>query len=279
MSILYVVATPIGNLGDLTQRAMATLASVDIIACEDTRRTGTLMQHIGASGKKYVVVNEHTEFDATGELLSALGSGRTIALVSDAGTPAISDPGAILVRAAIDAGHEVIAIPGASAATVALSASGLDTRRYVFEGFLPRDGKERNERLAAVKLHPYTTVIYEAPHRIVRTVEDLCTAIGGERKVVLARELTKIHEEFWRGTLSEAAEHVHAVEPIGEFVIILEASPPRAEASEATIDEALLQALISGRSVKDAANDVAEMFGLPKRDLYERALRIRKTEP
>ena len=278
MSTLYVVATPIGNLGDLTQRAINTLNAVDIVACEDTRRTGILLQHIGASGKRYVVVNEHTEFDATNELLQALGAGKDVALVSDAGTPGISDPGAILVHATIEAGYEVVALPGASAATTALSASGLDTRRFVFEGFLPRDGKERTERISAVKLHPYTTVIYEAPHRILRTVEDLCHAIGGDRRVVLARELTKIHEEYWRGTLAGALDHLNSAEPIGEYVVLIEAAPPRAEVTDETIDNALLQALVSGQSVKDAANDVAEMFGLSKRDLYERALRIRKTD-
>ncbi len=275
MGTLYVVATPIGNLSDLSPRAAETLLHANIVACEDTRRTGKLMQHIGAANTKYVVVNEHSEFGATNELIQALNAGQTIALVSDAGTPAISDPVELLVRAAIAAGHNVITIPGASAAISALSISGLDTRRFIFEGFLPRDGSDRTARINAVKKHEYTTVLYEAPHRLQRTLADMHKAIGDDRQIVLARELTKMHEDVWRGTLGEAIDHTNKREPIGEYVIILEACPQLPEATQETIDSALMQSLHSGLSVKGAANEVAEIYGLSKRDLYERALQIR----
>ena len=275
MGSLYVVATPIGNLGDLTLRATETLSNVDVIACEDTRRTGNLLRHIGAKDFRYVVVNEHTEYDATNQIVDALNNGDDVALVSDAGTPGISDPGSLLVQAVIEAGHQVVPIPGASAAISTLSVGGLDTRRFFFEGFLPRDGKERTDRLAFLKSVPVTTVVYEAPHRIVKTLNELQQNLGGERRVVLARELTKIHEEIWRGSISDAIEHISNAEPIGEYVILIESAPPRPAVTEGLIDSALKSALVDGRSVKDAANDVADMFQLPKRDLYERALRLR----
>jgi 16S rRNA (cytidine1402-2'-O)-methyltransferase len=275
MGSLYVVATPIGNLGDLTLRATETLSKVDVIACEDTRRTGNLLRHIGAKDFRYAVVNEHTEYDATNQIVDALNNGDDVALVSDAGTPGISDPGSLLVQAVIEAGHQVVPIPGASAAISTLSVGGLDTRRFFFEGFLPRDGKERTDRLAFLKSVPVTTVVYEAPHRIVKTLNELQQNLGGERRVVLARELTKIHEEIWRGSISDAIEHISNAEPIGEYVILIESAPPRPAVTEDLIDSALKSALVDGRSVKDAANDVADMFQLPKRDLYERALRLR----
>lgn len=275
MSTLFVVATPIGNLGDLSPRAGEVLASVQIIGCEDTRRTGTLMQHIGGRSGRFVVVNEHTEFEAAQSLLEALDNGEDVALVSDAGTPAISDPGLLVVRAAIEAGHSVVPIPGPSAVIAALSVSGLDTRRFVYEGFLPREGKDRSDRIAMIRKHPYTTVIYEAPHRVERTLVDLKNAMGEDRKIVLARELTKMHETLWRGSIAEAVELFANSEPIGEYVIMIEGAPERSAPDDATINEALSQALSTGASVKDAANDVAEVFGLPKRDLYERALRLR----
>jgi 16S rRNA (cytidine1402-2'-O)-methyltransferase len=246
-----------------------------VIACEDTRRTGNLLRHIGAKDFRYVVVNEHTEYDATNQIVDALNNGDDVALVSDAGTPGISDPGSLLVQAVIEAGHQVVPIPGASAAISTLSVGGLDTRRFFFEGFLPRDGKERTDRLAFLKSVPVTTVVYEAPHRIVKTLNELQQNLGGERRVVLARELTKIHEEIWRGSISDAIEHISNAEPIGEYVILIESAPPRPAVTEDLIDSALKSALVDGRSVKDAANDVADMFQLPKRDLYERALRLR----
>jgi len=272
---LYVVATPIGNLGDLTLRATEILCNVEVIACEDTRRTGNLLRHIGAKDFRYIVVNEHTEYDATKQIVDALNTGENVALVSDAGTPGISDPGSLLVQAAIEAGHHVVPIPGASAAISALSVGGMDSRRFFFEGFLPRDGKERTDRLAFLKSVPVTTVIYEAPHRVVKTLNELQQNLGSERRVVIARELTKIHEEIWRGFISDSIEHVSNAEPIGEYVILIEAAPPRPAVTEDLIDSALKNALVDGRSVKDAANDVADMFQLPKRDLYERALRLR----
>ena len=279
MATLYVVATPIGNLGDLTPRASQILSEADLIGCEDTRRTGTLMQHIGSRAGRFIVVNEHTELDAAAEIVDALNQGHRVAIVSDAGTPAISDPGSIVVRAALTAGHEVVAVPGPSAVVAALSISGMDSRRFIFEGFLPRDGKERSERIAAVKQHQYTTVLYEAPHRLLRTITDLHKALGDTRSVVVIRELTKLHEESWRGSMAAARAHFESLEPIGEYVILVDAAPPIPEATDQMIDNALLNALAEGDSVKEAANEVAEMFALPKRNLYERALRLRGNKP
>ncbi|MEY3817532.1 MAG: hypothetical protein RIT00_257, partial [Actinomycetota bacterium] len=198
---LVLVATPIGNLGDISQRAIEALKAADIICCEDTRHSGKLLAHFGVTGKKLVVINEHTEYDAREEIVSLVTSGSNVALITDAGTPGISDPGERLVVAVINAGGVVTAVPGPSALTMALVISGLPTSRFVFEGFLPRSGAERTERLAMATTESRTTVFYEAPHRLVKTLSDLTTACGAMRGVVLARELTKLHEEIWRGTL------------------------------------------------------------------------------
>ena len=200
---LVLVATPIGNLADLSPHAVAALAEADAIVCEDTRRTGRLLQHAGVTSRRLLVANEHTEAACAAEVAQLLGRGATIAVVTDAGTPGIADPGERLVRAALAGGHQVSVVPGAAAAVAALVVSGLPAERWAMEGFLPRAGRERAERVAAVAAEPRTVVLYEAPHRVARTVADLAAACGPERPVVLARELTKLHEEVWRGTLDE----------------------------------------------------------------------------
>ena len=205
MGTVVLVATPIGNLGDLPPRAVEALHSADVICCEDTRRTGRLLQHAGVRGAKLRRLDDHAEAAAIPELLDVLAEGKTVAVVTDAGTPGISDPGARLVTAAIEAGHVVSAVPGPAALVMALVVSGLPTERFVFEGFLPRSGGTRTERLAEVAAEQRTTVIYEAPHRVRSTVSDLAAGCGGDRRVALCRELTKLHEEVWRGTLAEAA--------------------------------------------------------------------------
>ncbi len=210
---LVLVATPIGNLDDVSPRVTAALAGADAIGCEDTRRTGRLLSHLGVAAPRLIVVNEHTERDTVPGILDRLARGERVALVSDAGLPGISDPGEVLVRAAVEAGFAVEVIPGPSAAAAALVVSGLPTARFVFEGFLPRKGSARARRLAAVAGEERTVVLYEAPHRLARTVADLAGACGADRRVVFARELTKLHEEVWRGTLGEALERVAAVEP------------------------------------------------------------------
>lgn len=272
---LTLVATPIGNLGDISQRAIEALTAADIVCCEDTRRTGMLLSHLGISGKKYVVVNEHTEHDACEEIVAAVQAGRNVALVSDAGTPGISDPGERVVRAALAANITVSSTPGASALTMALVMSGMPTSRFVFEGFLPRQGGERTARLSAIADELRTIVLYEAPHRIERTLADLEMACGAMRKVAIARELTKIHEEVWRGTLHDAVRHAAEVAPRGEYVIVLEGAKPPAPATDDDIVEALRHEMATGASKRDAAARVAAKLGAPKRRVYELALQLR----
>ncbi|MGZ6962417.1 MAG: 16S rRNA (cytidine(1402)-2'-O)-methyltransferase, partial [Ilumatobacteraceae bacterium] len=213
---LVLVATPIGNLGDLSPRAVATMQQASLILCEDTRHSGKLLSHAGISGVRLAVCNEHTEIERAREVLSLLDTDSTVALITDAGTPGISDPGSRLVRAVLDAGHAVSAVPGPAAFLMALVVSGFDTSRFVFEGFLPRSGRERTTRLAAIAAEQRTTVIYEAPHRVERTVADLAEVCGGQRAVAVARELTKLYESVWRGSLDEAITQLATTAPRGE---------------------------------------------------------------
>ena len=272
---LVLVATPIGNLGDISQRAIEALKAADIICCEDTRHSGKLLAHFGVTGKKLVVINEHTEYDAREEIVSLVASGSNVALITDAGTPGISDPGERLVVAVINAGGVVTAVPGASALTMALVISGLPTSRFVFEGFLPRSGAERTERLAMATTESRTTVFYEAPHRLVKTLSDLTTACGAMRGVVLARELTKLHEEIWRGTLQDANMLVAKTEPRGEYVIILEPAKPPAPPTDEELLAAIRAEIAKGVSRKDSAARVSARFGVAKRTVYELALQVR----
>ena len=272
---LVLVATPIGNLGDISQRAIEALKAADIICCEDTRHSGKLLAHFGVTGKKLVVINEHTEYDAREEIVSLVTSGSNVALITDAGTPGISDPGERLVVAVINAGGVVTAVPGASALTMALVISGLPTSRFVFEGFLPRSGAERTERLAMATTESRTTVFYEAPHRLVKTLSDLTTACGAMRGVVLARELTKLHEEIWRGTLQDANMLVAKTEPRGEYVIILEPAKPPAPPTDEELLAAIRAEIAKGVSRKDSAARVSARFGVAKRTVYELALQVR----
>ena len=271
---LTLVATPIGNLGDITQRAIEALTAADIVCCEDTRRTGMLLSHLGISGKKYVVVNEHTEHDACDEIVAAVVAGRNVALVSDAGTPGISDPGERVVRAALAANIPITSTPGVAALTMALVLSGMPTARFIFEGFLPRQGGERAARLAVIADEPRTIVLYEAPHRIVRTLADLEVACGAMRNVALARELTKMHEDVWRGTLHDAVRHANDVAPRGEYVIVIEGARPPAPATDDEIIQALRHEMAAGASKRDAAARVAAKLGAAKRRVYELALQL-----
>ena len=198
---MVLVATPIGNLGDLSPRAVAALADAELICCEDTRRTGRLLAHAGVTGARLAVCNEHTETARIGEVLDVLAGGGDVAVVTDAGTPGISDPGERLVRAVLDAGFDVTTVPGPTALVTALVTSGLPAGRFVFEGFLPRAGAARTDRLAELAGERRTIVLYEAPHRVERTVRDLAAAFGPEREVSVARELTKLHETVVRGAL------------------------------------------------------------------------------
>jgi len=271
---LTLVATPIGNLGDITPRAIDALRTADLVCCEDTRRTGLLLHHLGIEGKKYMVVNEHTEYEACARIITEVMNGKRVVLVTDAGTPAISDPGERLVRAALESGLEVESAPGVSAVTMALAASGLSTERFVFEGFLPVKGAERAERLTQIADERRTVVLYEAPHRVERTLQDLEVSCGPARLVVIARELTKVHEEFWRGPLHDAVRHVEQSGVRGEYVLVLEGAKPPRPATDEDIEDALRAAIAAGASKRDAAAKVAAMLGAPKRRVYELALAL-----
>jgi 16S rRNA (cytidine1402-2'-O)-methyltransferase len=233
--ILYVIATPIGNLADLSARAAQVLESVDLVAAEDTRRGGRLMQHLGLD-KKLRSLYEHNEDAQTAKLLAELNAGRKIALISDAGTPLISDPGLQLVAAARDSGIAVVSIPGPSAVTAALSVSGLATDRFVFEGFLPRRPQQRRRRLQQLATEPRTIVFFEAVHRIEATLKVLAEIFGGEREATVARELTKLHEQVVTATLTELTALLGSEMPLlGEFVVVVAGAAAAATADDAEI--------------------------------------------
>ncbi|MDP2290229.1 MAG: 16S rRNA (cytidine(1402)-2'-O)-methyltransferase [Actinomycetota bacterium] len=271
---LVLVSTPIGNLGDLSPRAIEALQACALICCEDTRHSGKLLSHAGIKGVRLAVANEHTELARTDEVLGLLAAGSDVAVVTDAGTPGISDPGARLVRAAADAGHVVTAVPGPAALVMGLVISGFDSTRFVFEGFLPRSGRERTERIAEVAAERRTTVLYEAPHRVQRTVTDLAAACGGERRIALTRELTKLHEEVWRGTLATAVEHVAERAPRGEYVVVIEGAPAASDADDDAILQALHMALAGGADRRAAIATVMSSTGAAKRRVYDLALSI-----
>lgn len=269
--MLVLVGTPIGNLDDVSPRALRTLAGADVVLCEDTRRTGRLLQAAGVSARKLVAVHDHNEAGQIGMVLERLAAGELVAVVSDAGMPGISDPGERLVRAAADAGFEVQVVPGPAAAVTGLVASGLPTGRFVFEGFLPRSGSGRSERLAALAGERRTIVLYEAPHRLARTLADLAAALGGDRRVALARELTKLHEETWRGTLDAAVARTGDVEPRGEYVVVVGGADAPPPAGDDELAAAVARLVADGVSRRDAAAEVASMYGVPKRRVYDLA--------
>ena len=274
---LYVVATPIGNLEDVSARALRILREVHVIACEDTRHTRLLLQRYGIATPQ-VSYHEHNEQTRAQELLRRLQEGASVALVSDAGTPVLSDPGFTLVRQAVAAGVPVVPVPGASAITAALSVAGLPTDRFVFLGFLPRKAGERRRALLDIARIPWTLVMFEAPHRVVHTLRDL-RAVLGDRQVAVMRELTKKFEETVRGALSEVTDRMAQAPPRGELTLVVAgAQPVRGEASdrqEIPPDDpaAHLRGLLrSGVPVKDAVRQVAQAHRLPRRAVYEMAL-------
>lgn len=272
---LWLVATPIGNLDDMPPRAVEVLRASSVIMCEDTRHSGKLFSHFGVAGARLVIANEHTEHDATRVMLESLASGAVVSVVTDAGTPAVSDPGERLVRATVEAGHPVHAVPGPAAFVMAATISGLPTQRIAFDGFLPRSGAERRNALTEIARERRTTVIYEAPHRLVRTVEDLRGACGGERRVAIARELTKMHETVWRGTLDEAVAFVNANEPRGEYaVVIAPAGDDTAEVSDGMIADELRSRVSAGISKRDAVDEVTTALGVPRKRVYAVSLTL-----
>ena len=272
---LVLVATPIGNLGDLSPRALSALESADLICCEDTRRTRTLLSamDLRAAGR-LVSLHEHNERDRTAALLDAVAQGKAVVVVSDAGTPGISDPGSRLVKAALDAGLHVSTVPGPSAVLAALVISGLTTDRFVMEGFLPRRGPERTKQIASLRGEERTCVLFESPRRLRATLVELAEALGDSRQAVVARELTKIHEETLRGSLAELARNLEGVEVRGEVVLLLAGAEPLEGA--VIDDEAILSAVRrareNGASLRDAAAMVAEALGVQRRRVYELAL-------
>lgn len=272
---LVLVGTPIGNLGDLSPRALEALGQATVVACEDTRRTGRLLSHFGIASPTYIVVNEHTEGDAVERVLQHVQNGDTVVLVSDAGMPGVSDPGEFLVAQAIAAGITVEVVPGPSAVLHALVASGLVTSRFVFEGFIPRKGSERTRRLRELSTELRTAVLFEAPHRLERTLHDLVDVCGGERRIVLARELTKLHEELWRGTLAEAVTRCTEVDPRGEYVLVLDGAPPAADVDDAQLAEAVADGLARGLSKRDASAEVAEAFNVARNRVYDIAIAMK----
>jgi 16S rRNA (cytidine1402-2'-O)-methyltransferase len=271
---LYVVATPIGNLADLTERARQILSAVDLIACEDTRHTQKLLQHLGLR-KPMLSVHDHNERDRIEQIATHLSQGHNLALVSDAGTPLISDPGYPLVQALRERGFSVVPIPGPSALITALSAAGLPTDRFAFEGFLPHKGGPRRERIQAVSQDPRTLVFYEAKHRILDSLQDMADIFGPERPGVVARELTKTFETFYSGTLPQLLAQISADDDQqkGEFVVMIAGNPEPAPSSEVDMDR-LFRLLLPELPPKKAAAIVAELTGENKKVLYQRALEI-----
>ena len=273
---MVVVGTPIGNLGDLSPRAIAALSSADVIYCEDTRHSRKLLTHSGINGVPLRSLHQHNEVERIDEVVAAVASGRSVVLVSDAGMPAVSDPGARVVAAVAAAGLTVTVVPGPSAVLVALVASGLATDRFCFEGFLPRSGRDRTDRLALLATEHRTTVLFEAPGRVAATLGHLAGVCGGDRPVVVARELTKLHEEVWRGSLADAAEW--AADGVrGEVVLVLAGAAPVAdvEIGDEELARALTERLEAGARTRGAVDDVAAAYGVSRRQVYELALRIK----
>lgn len=270
---LVLVGTPIGNLGDLAPRAVRELTDADVIACEDTRRTRQLLSHAGVgSAHRLMAVNDHNEAAQVRKVMERLDSGARVVVVSDAGMPGISDPGERLVAAAIAAGHRVEVVPGPSAALGALVMSGLAAGRFCFEGFLPRKGRARADRIEDLRTERRTTVIFEAPHRVRHTVSDLAGALGTERIIFVAREITKLYEETWRGPLGAAVLHLEQTEPRGEYVLVLGGAPAPAEPGRDDVENALRTRLGAGVDRKTAISAVAKELRVPRRTVYELAL-------
>ncbi|RYE62955.1 MAG: 16S rRNA (cytidine(1402)-2'-O)-methyltransferase [Oxalobacteraceae bacterium] len=271
---LYLVATPIGNLGDITLRALETLSGADVLACEDTRVTRVLLDRYGIVNRPYSY-HEHNANEAGPKLIAALEAGKSVALVSDAGTPLVSDPGYRLGQMAIDAGYRVVPIPGASAPLAALVGSGMPSDAFLFVGFLSSKDKARRDRLAELSKIPATLILFESPHRIAHTLVSAADVLGGSRLACVCRELTKTYEEFRRGTLAELAAHYgdgHNVK--GEIVLLIEPPAPEEAPGEVEVD-AILQDLSQTHPTAKAATEAARITGLPRKDLYQRLIAMK----
>ena len=274
--VLYIVATPIGNLDDLSPRVVETFRKVDLVAAEDTRHSGRLLQHLGIQ-KAMVAIHDHNERDRTGSVIDRLLAGAQVALISDAGTPLISDPGYVLVREARQRGIRVSPVPGPCALVAALSAAGLPTDRFVFEGFLPTKRAARRGALEALVDETATLVFYESPHRILETAAMLAEVMGPERPVVLARELTKAFETFYSGTAAEVSRLLEQ-DPYaskGEFVVMVQGAPERPVDAPSLDVDRFLTLLLAELPVKKVARLGAELTGIPRNELYQRALDLK----
>lgn len=276
MGTLYIVATPIGNLFDLSERAKQTFINVDVIACEDTRHTSKLLQHLGLK-KKLISLHEHNEHERIEQVKQMLAAGQHIALVSDAGTPLISDPGYPLVQALRQQGFQITPIPGASAIITALSAAGLPTNRFTFEGFLPHKTGSKREKLEELVQEPRTMVFYEAKHRILATLAAMAEVFGDERDACVARELTKAFETFYSGSLPEILSQIEADsdQQKGEFVVMIAGNPNPTPTSEVNTDK-LLRLLVEELPPKKAAALVASITGESKKELYNKVLSFKQ---
>ncbi|NVI97489.1 16S rRNA (cytidine(1402)-2'-O)-methyltransferase [Myxococcus sp. AM009] len=272
---LYLVATPIGNLGDVTSRALETLRAVRFIACEDTRHSRVLLDHFGIGGKDLVSLPAFAEGQRAGRILDRIGEGEDCALVTDAGSPAISDPGEKLVSEALERGLTVVPVPGPTALVAALSASGLPTGRFHFLGFVPRKGAERRAMLEEVAQLSATLVLYESPRRLSETLPDLLDA-WGDRRACVARELTKLHEEFARGTLSELAARYAVEEPRGEVVVLVEGRTGETRWSEEELRRALEEGLSRGEKLKALSTELARRAGWAGQDVYRLGLSLKR---
>jgi 16S rRNA (cytidine1402-2'-O)-methyltransferase len=279
--LLVLVATPIGNLGDLSPRARAVLEAADLICCEDTRRTRALLSAMGiaaggAHGDRLLSLHGHNEGARVDRVQACVAGGGTVAVVSDAGTPGISDPGTLLVSRLSEAGEEVSIVPGPTSVVAALVISGLPTDRFCVEGFLPRKGGERRDRVAALMADGRTTVVLEAPGRVAATLAEVA-AVDEARRVAVVRELTKVHEEVWRGTLGDAAEAFAARQLRGEVVVVIAGATPAGPPSDEAIDDAVRARLRQGQGEgpRQIALVVAEELGVPRRTVYEAVLRLR----
>lgn len=273
---LYVVATPIGNLRDMSLRALDILASADVVAAEDTRNTAHLLTHFGIHAQRLLALHQHNERGAAEKIIALLCEEKSVALVTDAGTPAVSDPGALVVAQVQQAGFRVMPIPGASAAIAALSASGLAAPHFLFYGFLPNKSAARRTALQELVAHPYTLVFYEAPHRILESVEDFLQVFGAEREIVLAREITKLFESIHRCPLGDALAWLNADanNQRGEFVLLVSAAPEKSEGLDPNT-ERTLQTLLAELPLKQAVQLAVQISGAGKNELYKRALELK----
>ena len=276
MGILYLVPTPLGNLEDITLRALRILGEVSLIATEDTRTSGRLLKHFDISGA-LLSYHEYSDESRLARVLEALREG-DVALVSEAGTPLLSDPGYKLVQTAIEQGFDVVALPGPSAITMALAVSGLPTDRFLFVGFLPRKGNDRRRVLAEQAAQTATLIFFESPHRLRAALQDMIDILGPERLIAICRELSKLHEEVWRGTLTEAVSEWSERDPRGEFTLVVAgAELAVSEWDEGQVEVALTSALATGLSAKDATRQVTNQSGWPKREVYALAQQLKES--